>query len=296
MGKGLASQGSMFRITFYCLLFAVSYVLSGCVMATEYETLRSDVNHLRRDTFELKKDSSEIRSALDDLRGKTATTIKEDAFHAFRESQAEMHSRVLEISRDLQTLAGRFDENKYFVEKALEDSTAEMEILKAQITDMESRIKEIRDKLSALEDWIGQRPSTKPTEPKDKTARYEAAHDAFEERKYKEAREKFEGFMKEFPQDELTDNAQFWIAETYYGEKDFESAILAYEAVLKKYPNSEKVPGALLKQGFAFIEIGDRQTGITLLEKLTERYPDSREAEIAKKKIEEIEKEMRKKR
>jgi tol-pal system protein YbgF len=96
--------------------------------------------------------------------------------------------------------------------------------------------------------------------------------------------------MKEYSQDELADNAQFWIGETYYGEKDFEGAILAYEAVLKKYPKSEKAPGALLKQGFSFIEIGDKKTGKTILEKVVELYPESREAELAKKKIVEIEK------
>jgi tol-pal system protein YbgF len=101
--------------------------------------------------------------------------------------------------------------------------------------------------------------------------------------------------MKEFPQDELADNAQFWIAETYYGEKDYETAILAYEAVLKKYPKSEKAQGALLKQGFSFVEIGDKKTGKTILDKLIEIYPESREAELAKKKIEEIEKSIPKK-
>ena len=52
--------------------------------------------------------------------------------------------------------------------------------------------------------------------------------------RYKEAREQFEVFIKEFPQDELTDNAQFWIAETYYREEDFENAILAYEDGIKE--------------------------------------------------------------
>ena len=70
---------------------------------------------------------------------------------------------------------------------------------------------------------------------------------------------------------------------------------LAYEAVLKKYPKSEKAQGALLKQGFSFVEIGDKKTGKTILEKLVEIYPESREAELAKKKIEEIEKSIPKK-
>ena len=283
----------------FCLLF-ILIVLSGCVTSADFETLRNDANQTRKETFELKKD-------VNDLKEKTAGAIKEDAFHAFRESQGEIHSRTLEISKDLQSLTGKFEENKYSTEKALQDSASEMNLFKAQITQLEDQIKEIKNRLNTLEGQPGETKKRveepkkdssqqqasqppKPTEPKDKVSLYEAAYDAFKDKKYKEARENFEAFMKEFPQDELTDNAQFWIGETYYGEKDFEGAILAYEAVLKKYPKSEKVPAALLKQGLSFIEIGDKKTGKTIFDKLIELYPESRETGLAKKKIEEMDK------
>ena len=164
---------------------------------------------------------------------------------------------------------------------------------------MDTQVKEMRDRLNALEGLAKQKETPKETPPpqppktgeqKDKTKLYESALSAFKDKKYKEAREKFEVFTKEFPENELTDNALFWIGETYYNEKDFESAILAYETVLKKYPKSEKAASALLKQGFSFIETGDKKTGKTILENVRERYLNSKEAELAKKKIEEIDK------
>ncbi len=289
-------------------LFTV-ILLSGCVTTTELDTLRGDVNFLKKEVFELRKE-------LNGLKEKTAGVVKEDAFNAIREGQTEIHSRLSEISKDLQLLTGRFDENKYFIEKALKDSAAEKELMKAQIANIEGQIKDIREKLSSVEGQIKQQreppkevekkveeSKKEPQEqaksaavPPDKTVVYEAAYNAFKDKKYKEARGKFEAFIKDFPKDELTDNAQFWIAETYYGEKDFEGAILAYETLLKKYPDSEKAPGALLKQGFSFIEIGDKKTGKIILEKLIEHYPDSKEAESAKKKIEENTKKTEKKR
>lgn len=282
----------------FCLLFL--FILYGCVTTADFENLRNDANQTRKETFELKKD-------VNDLKEKTAGVIKEDAFHAFRESQGDINSRISEMSKDFQSLTGKFDENKYSTEKALKDSASEMDLFKAQMTQLEDQIKEIKNRLNTLEgqqreakkgvegptkDLSQQQapPPPKPAVPKDKISLYEAAYDAFKDKKYKEARENFEAFIKEFPQDELTDNAQFWIGETYYGEKDFEGAILAYETVLKKYPKSEKAPAALLKQGLSFIEIGDKKTGKTIFDKLIELYPESREAELAKKKIEEIEK------
>ena len=89
---------------------------------------------------------------------------------------------------------------------------------------------------------------------------------------------------------ELSDNAQFWIAESYYKEGNYEDAILSYENLIKKFPKSDKVPGAMLKQAFAFRALGDLNTTRVILSTLKERFPDSKEAEIATKKLKEIEK------
>jgi tol-pal system protein YbgF len=297
MMKRFKTQGLKLNAVF-CVLFTV-LVLSGCVSTTDFETVRGDASQSRKELSDLKKE-------VNDLKAKTANVIKEDDFRAFRENQGDLQSRISETEKNLQVLSGKFDENKYSSEKALKESASETTLIKAQIANVEDQIKQIKNKLNTLE---GQTVGRKETEElkrespqeqaqkpvkqaasKDKVSLYEEAYDAFKDKKYKGAREKFETFMKEFPQDELADNAQFWIAETYYGEKDFEAAILAYETVLKKYPKSEKAVGALLKQGFAFIELGDKKTGKTILDKVIERYPASREAELAKKKIDEIEK------
>jgi len=284
----------------YCLLFTM-LIITGCVTTTDFETVKGDTNQSRKEIFEIKKD-------INDLKAKTANVIKEEDFRAFRENQGDLQSRVSDVEKSVQMLTGKFDENKYSSEKTVKDSASEMTLLKAQMASMEDQLKEIKTRLKNLESQPGEAKKkleetkkespqklSKPAESKDKVSLYEEAYDAFKDKKYKQAREKFEAFMKEFPQDELADNAQFWIAETYYGEKDYETAILAYEAVLKKYPKSEKAQGALLKQGFSFVEIGDKKTGKTILDKLIEIYPESREAELAKKKIEEIEKSIPKK-
>ncbi|MEW6419101.1 MAG: tol-pal system protein YbgF [Nitrospirota bacterium] len=303
-----------FNIQIYCLLFTVCCLLSACASTENLDLLRQDVIQLRRDL-------TTTRTELDRLKEKTSGVVSEESFNVMRQSQAEIQALLSNMSRDIQVLSGRFDENKYFVEKTLKDSAAETDLIKAQITSIEGQIKDIKGKLNALESQVMQQkePSKeqskedekkveepqkeqtreeqppKSVAPSDKKSKYEAAYSAFQNKRYKDAREKFEAFIKEFQKDELSDNAQFWIAETYYAGKDFEDAILAYETLLKKYPKSEKAPASLLKQGFSFIEIGDKKTGKIILEQLRERYPDSKEAETAKKKIEEMDKRTRKK-
>jgi tol-pal system protein YbgF len=294
---------------FYFLLLSACCLLSSCATTENFDLLSQEVTKLQSDTVVIKNE-------LTTLKEKTSGVAREDSFNVVRQSQAEIQSQLSNVSRDIQVLSGRFDENKYFTEKAVKDSTAEMELIQAQIKSIEDQVKDTKDKLLAVENQIRQmkeptqkqlegtakkrgEPENKPQQeeqpakpaaPADKTAKYKAAYNSFKAKKYKEARQMFEAFLKEYPNDELSDNAQFWIAETYYWDKDYEGAILAYELLFKKYPKSPKIPSGLLKQGLSFIEIGDNKTGKIILEQLIERYPGSNEARIAKKNIEDIKK------
>jgi tol-pal system protein YbgF len=117
---------------------------------------------------------------------------------------------------------------------------------------------------------------------------YKDAYETFQKGDLEGARRKFEAFLKQYPNTDLSDNAQFWIGETYYLKKDFEKAILEYEKAIAKYPEGDKIPAALFKQGLAFLELGDKTNARSLLKRVIERYPQSDQAEIAKKKLETI--------
>lgn len=294
--------------------FLLLLTLVACATNSDMDLLRRDVDNLKRDTLESKKE-------IDGLREKTAGVVKEESFNALRESQGELNTRISDITSGLQELRGRFEEGRYYQEKILKDSAAEKDLLKAQISGLEIQVRTLKERLALLEEAGKNRAAeaektdeekkpapeqAKPDEPrpenggdKDKDVKtapveqgstYDAAYQLFRDRKYREARGKFESFLKESPKHKLAGNAQFWIAETYYAEKDYESAILAYETLLKKYPDNEKTGGALLKQGFAFAEIGDKKTARVILEKLVQKHPDSKEAALAKKRMAELDK------
>lgn len=300
----------MFRVIaglFFLLTFA------SCATNSDMDLLSRDIDNLKRDTLESKKE-------IDGLKERTTGVVKEESFNALRESQGELNSRISDITSGLQELRGRFDEGRYYQEKLLKDSAAEKDLLRAQISGLEIQVRTLRERLALLEEAGKNRAKTEaeksdaektapPEQPKPEDARpenagdkdrdvkvaaedagrlYDVAYQLFRDKKYKEARGKFEAFIKDSPKHKLAGNAQFWIAETYYVEKDYESAILAYETLLKKYPDTEKTGGALLKQGFAFAEIGDKKTARVILEKLIQKFPDSKDAALAKKKLAEF--------
>ncbi|NJD56752.1 MAG: tol-pal system protein YbgF [Nitrospirae bacterium] len=293
-------------------LFIIALLLPACVSTNDFDRLRSDVRELQRS-------SSETRKDVDTVKEKTTGVVKEDTLMSIRESQTDILARVNENSRGLQELRGRFDESRYFTEKTFKETASERDLLKSQIAALEAQVKSLKDRLAVLEGQTTSKgqPSETPgaaeqatetakvgaaskdaraeTPADSMTAAYDTAYQLFKDKKYKESRTKFEAFIKEYPKSDLADNAQFWVAESYYADKDFESAILSYETLLKKYPNSDKASGGMLKQGFAFIEIGDLKTGRIILHKLIEKYAGSKDAELAKKKIAELEKKSPKK-
>jgi tol-pal system protein YbgF len=285
------------------------FLFAGCVSTSDFDSTRADVNDLKRQTFELKKDMSTMKQLV-------AGAAKEETFNAIRESQTSLYSQVSDLSKELDVLRGRFDENKFYIDKSLKDASTERELFRNQIAGLENRLKEINDKLAKLSESSSPtaNPAAETPEKKKEAApqdesssknveatseesiqddpvkAYEAAYTLFEEKQYKEAREQFNAFMKRFPKNSRVSSAQFWIAESLYAEKDYEEAILAYETLIKKYPNSEKIVAASYKQGLSFMEIGDKKTAKVIFEKLIEKYPDTKQAKLAKEKIAEIDK------
>lgn len=305
--KSQESGAKKSRYPSLVLLFTIHYLLflMGCATTADLEAVRKNVVNVQIESANQKKEITQINTNLSEISkemtalSKDVTTLKEHSLIAMRESQSSLLAQTSDLSKELQTLKGRFDENKYFMDKTIKDLFSERELLQAKIAHLENEMKELKTKLSALSSE--KKEMSTPLDNKMESANleskvadndpqkiYDDAHIAFKEKKYADAIQKFEKFIKDFSKHSLAPNAYFWLGESYYADKKHEDAILAYETFLKQYPAHEKIKSAMLKQGYSFIEMGDKKTGKVLLERVIEKYPNSREAELAEKKIAEI--------
>jgi len=283
-----------FRRLLLPLLSVVALSLFGCATGSEMETTNSNVAQLQVQSANRDRDIAQMREQI------AAISKDLNTLTAIRESQSTLLTQVSDYSKELQSLRGRFDENKYFIDKMIKDLTSEIDLEKARTLALENELKAIKTSAPVKEapkavDQGGEKAPAVTTEsasksPDDAAKLYDEAHIALKEKKYAEARKMFERFIKGYPKEALTANSYFWIGETYYSEKKYEDAILAYEDFLKKYPNHEKARAAMLKQGFSFLELGDKKTGKVILETLIEKYPKSKEAELAQKRLKELSK------
>lgn len=129
-------------------------------------------------------------------------------------------------------------------------------------------------------------PMAQPAGPPDSAKdSYEAAFLKLRSSKYQEALEEFVQFLKWFPDDNLADNAQYWIGELHFVLKQYPEALQAFNNVLVKWPGSTKIPACLLKIGFAFYELGDMNNAQASLNRLISDYPSSNAVSLAKQRL-----------
>lgn len=118
-----------------------------------------------------------------------------------------------------------------------------------------------------------------------KNSLYSYAIELNRQRKYSEARAKFQEFIKKYPKDQLAGNAQYWIGETYYSVNDMKNAMTSFQDVLNKFPKSNKIPDAMLKIGYVQEKQGKKQEAIATFQNLLKKYPRSKPATLARQKL-----------
>jgi len=114
---------------------------------------------------------------------------------------------------------------------------------------------------------------------------YQAAFDLMKQGRYDEAAAGFQQFLVAFPTSGLTDNAQYWLAETYYVGQNFPQALTEFQALVERYPDSGKIPDAMLKIGYCNYELKAWDASRTALSMVVKDYPETTAARLASQRL-----------
>jgi tol-pal system protein YbgF len=291
------------------IVFSIGLLLFGCASTKDVQILDREIDRFHSQVNTLKKENESIKNEMSALRS--------DLSSENQKLKADLLLRIENLQSEIRTLSTGIEEYKEFskrpskeLDRVKGDMEGRLRILEEREKNLEEKnkaqegkIKELEDRLKGMEVKTSG-PATKQTESEKPISKealaelkgvstgmgdlYKDAYETFHKGDLEGARRKFEAFLKQYPNTELSDNAQFWIGETYYLKKDFERAILEYEKAIVKYPEGDKITAALFKQALAFFELGDKTNARNLLKRVIEKYPHSDQAEMAKKKIEGI--------
>jgi tol-pal system protein YbgF len=281
------------------IAFLIGLFLFGCASTKDVQILDKEIDRLHTQMNLLQKENTSIKNELSDSIAENQR-LKTDLTLRLENLQSEMRSLstgIEEYKELLKRPPKEMDRFKQDMEGRWKGWEEKRKTLEERIKEIEDRVKELdgRTAASTSKAMESERmASIKEVPPEIKGVStgmgdiYKDAYETFYKGDLEGARGKFEAFLKQYPNTELSDNAQFWIGETYYLKKDFERAILEYEKAIVKYPEGDKIPAALFKQALAFTELGDKTNARNLFKRVIEKYPRSEQAEMAKKKLETI--------
>jgi tol-pal system protein YbgF len=130
-------------------------------------------------------------------------------------------------------------------------------------------------------------------DPAAESSSYNEAFAALKDGRYAESARRFQTFIDQYPNGELTGNAYYWLGESYYVTQNYKIAQQSFETLLQRYPNSQKAPDALLKIGYSQYEQKQWDEAEATLNKVVQAYPDTTVARLAQGRLRALKMETR---
>ena len=156
--------------------------------------------------------------------------------------------------------------------------------------DLDQRIQNLEQRLQGLGGSAGREggslaPGQLPVPGGSDRDNYQAAFELLKEQRYEDAATAFKQFLSSYPDSQLSDNAQYWLAESYYVTDQFEDALGYFAVVIDKYPRSRKVPDALLKMGYANYELRRWDDARAALSRVQREHADTTASRLAEQRL-----------
>ena len=117
--------------------------------------------------------------------------------------------------------------------------------------------------------------------PEAEKAAYDQGFQSLKDLKYADAATQFSAFVRQYPNSDYADNAQYWLGESYYVTRNYDIALEAFQALLSNYPDSPKVADGLLKIGYTHYELKQWDQARAALEQVQEQHPNTTLARLA---------------
>lgn len=117
---------------------------------------------------------------------------------------------------------------------------------------------------------------------------YQAAFELLKNQEYEQSAMAFKQFLSTYPDSQLADNAQYWLAESFYVTEQFEQALREFQVVIERFPRSRKVPDALLKMGYCNYELGNWDQARAALSRVQREFADTTAARLAQQRLQQM--------
>ena len=202
---------------------------------------------------------------------------------------------LVNLSQQVSSMERRGDEIQGRMETLEHDTETTAERQRQLYADLDARIQELETSVQASGPSVLEggplSPGQLPVPGGSDRDNYQAAFELLKEQRYEPAAMAFQQFLVSFPDSELADNAQYWLAESHYVTQKFDQALSEFSVVIETFPRSRKVPDALLKMGYCNYELEDWEAARASLQRVQAEYPETTAARLAGQRLERMDEE-----
>ena len=199
-------------------------------------------------------------------------------------SLVELTLQMDEVDRRTAELQGRTEELEHQAEGDAERQRVLYADLDERIQALEGTLEQAAARTNVLDGGTLE-PGELPLPGGSDRDNYQAAFELLKEQRYQEAAIAFEQILGTFPDSQLADNAQYWLAESHYVTDNFGEALSQFQVVIDSYPRSRKVPDALLKMGYCNYELERWEAAKSALSRVQNDFPDTTAARLAEQRL-----------
>ncbi len=295
----------MLRLCF--IVFVNFFLLSHNIFANESSlTIQQQLERLQREVSDLSKS----------VYSNNNTILEDSSNNDFVTNLSAIDMRIYDLEKDVKNLTGSLEEIFF----QIDDIINKLENFDEIFVSLENKLIEIKsnnlelDKQSQSKSDLDQEntlgslkitpndseiENTESINNEDKEAQieklksspedqFQSAFDNIREKNWEEAKNSLIKFINDYPENQLSGSAHYWLGELYILEKKYRDAALIFAEGYQKFPDSIKAPDMLYKLSQSLNEVNKSSESCKTLEKLIIDYPNNKYIKNAKKQIQEL--------
>jgi tol-pal system protein YbgF len=268
-------------------LFLLLTPEAGFAASKEQQEMQRDIAQLQDQVRTLQSAFDQKMSAIQTLLQQTldAGNKANTSVSVLSSSVSQMLDRELKDAlRPVAGLTAKLDNANNDisdVRSSITDLTTQMNRIQQQLTDINNAIKVMQAPPAAPPVAnVNPDAAARNVIPPAKTL-YDNATNDYNKGQADLALADYAEFLRDYPDDPLAPEAQFFIGVTHFGQLKYDLAVADFDAVLERYPEGKRTPDAYFMKGKALSKAGHRDEAATVWRALRKKYPRSDQADQA---------------
>jgi len=248
------------------------------LITNKIDTINIDANSNTEKIDQLNKKLLSLQEQI----GKNSVYIDglKDSIRAFQQLDISSASADQDIINSLIRIQSKLNiiEDKIFYSDSLYFNLLnDLVLIEAQIEDLNQNIDNVTSlnvSIQEIQDEIDVGTNIPIDTVDDYKASYDLAYEFYANKEYEKSLKAFKILVDSDKEENLADNAQFWIGQIYYIQRNYKLAISEYKKV-STLGDMNKAPDADYKIALSYIGIGETDLALNQLNYIIEKYPNN---------------------